>query len=327
MELLANDLSVHEQFYDLTGFRDALSRLMAMRGAARLFGREVHCHSTLLNAKPMPGITMQQAISSLGVESERRAVMIWLTSAGPFWDDVHRHGGDDWMECDGGVVTDTAVGEAAFRTLHGVDAGLLSVSPSAWNHTPLEVTWLREAEGLDNRNAALENWWTAEALKEALRHRTPPIGSWGDMREASRNRFEQLTFAEDCFAPLAGVPFAKSAADRFIVLLDILDRFARAFEKDGARNAEGHRLYRDYFTGFRALFSDSSDSEKRNFRRELTFSLSGGPRRCAVLHVARKGVALDTPPPFLLADRGGEAGVCRVRRPEDHQAIDCGNDS
>ena len=272
MELLANDLSVHEQFHDLTGFRDALSRLMVMRGAARLFGREVHCHSTLLNAKPMPGITMQQAISSLGVESERRAVMIWLTSAGPFWDDVHRHGGDDWMECDGGVVTDTAVGEAAFRTLHGVDSGLLSVSPSAWNHTPLEVTWLREAEGLDNRNAALENWWTAEALKEALRHRTPPIGSWGDMREASRNRFEQLTFAEDCFAPLAGVPFAKSAADRFIVLLDILDRSARAFEKDGARNAEGHRLYRDYFTGFRALFSDSSDSEKRNFRRELTFS-------------------------------------------------------
>ena len=271
MELLANDLSVHEQFHDMAGFRDALLRLMTMRGAARLYGREVHCHSTFLNAKPMPGIPMQQAIGSLGVENERRAMMIWLTRAGPFWDDVRRHDGDDWLECNDEVVTDTAVGEAAYRTLHGVDCGLISVSPSAWSYAPIEVTWLREAEGLENRNAALENWWTAEALAEALRHRLPPICSWDEFCEASRYRFERLTFLEDCFAPLAGVPFAKSAADRFIVLLDVLNRFARAFDEGGARNAEGHRIYRDHFTGCRALFSDSSDSEKRDFRREMTF--------------------------------------------------------
>ena len=277
MELLANDLSVHEQFHDMAGFRGALSRLMAMRRAARLFGREVHCHRTLLNAKPMPGIPMQQVIGRIGVESERRAVMVWLTRAGPFWDDVRRHGGDDWLECEGEVVTDTAVGEAAFRTLHGVNCGLVSFSPSAWSHAPLEVTWLREAEGLDNRSAALENWWNAEALREALRQRPPPIGSWDDLREASRNRFKRLTFAEDCFGPLAGVPFARSAADRFIVLLDVLDRFARAFEEGGARNAEGNRIYQDHFTGDRALFSDSSDSEKRDFRRQLNFAHPENP--------------------------------------------------
>ena len=167
MELLANDLSIHGQFHDMGGFRDALLRLMAVRGAARLFGREVHCHRTLLNANPMPGIPMQQAIGSLGVESERRAVMIWLTRAGPFWDDVRRHGGDDWLECDGEVVTDSAVGEAAFRTLHGVDCGLVSVSPSAWNHTPLEVTWLREAEGwiIETRRSKTGGPW-----KRSRRH-------------------------------------------------------------------------------------------------------------------------------------------------------------
>ena len=63
----------------------------------------------------MPGVPMQQAIGSLGVENERCAVMIWLTKAGPFWDDVRRHRGDDWLDCEGEVVTDTAVGEAAFR--------------------------------------------------------------------------------------------------------------------------------------------------------------------------------------------------------------------
>lgn len=271
MELLFNDLSVHEQFHDMARFRDALARLMAMRGAARLYGCEVHCHGKLLNAKPMAGIPMQQAIARLGVESERRAVMIWMTRGGPFWDDVRRHGGDDWLECNGEVVTDTAVGEAAYRSLHGVDCGLVSVSPSAWSYTPVEVAWLRDAEGLDNQNATLENWWDAEPLKEALQHRPPPISSWRDLREASRSRFERLTFSDQCFAPLAGVPFAKSAADRFIVLLGILDQFARAFDDTGARTPESHRIYQAHFTGDTALFSDSSASEKRDFRTELKF--------------------------------------------------------
>ena len=41
VELLANDLSFHEQFHDVAAFRTALSRLMAMRHAARRFEREV----------------------------------------------------------------------------------------------------------------------------------------------------------------------------------------------------------------------------------------------------------------------------------------------
>ena len=102
MELLANDLSVHEQFHNLTAFRDALSRLMIMRVVAKRFGRKVHCNRTLLVSTPIRCVSMQQAIGSLAAESERRAAMIWLTQAGPFWDDVRRHGGDDWLECGGG---------------------------------------------------------------------------------------------------------------------------------------------------------------------------------------------------------------------------------
>ena len=277
MDLLVNDLSVHEQFHDLAGFRGALTRLMAMRAAAKRLGRDIHCHRTFLVTAPLPGIPLQQAIGNLGVESERRAVMVWLTRSGPFRDDVRQHGEDDWLECDGDIVTDTAAGEAAFRTLHGVECGLVSVSPSDWLVTPLEVTWVREAEGLDNRNAAVRNWWDAETLDDALKRHVLPVGSWDDLREASRERFASLSFAEDCFAPLAELPFSKSAADRFVVLLDVLDRFARAFDDGGARDAEGHRIYRDHFTGERALFSDSSDTEKRQFRRGLTFGHPADP--------------------------------------------------
>ena len=78
-------------------------------------------------------------------------------------------------------------------------------------------------------------------------------------------------FADNCFEPLAGVPFAKGAADRFVVLLGILDRLARAFDADGVQTAEAQRIYEDYFKGNSALFSDSSETEKSRFRKKLTF--------------------------------------------------------
>ena len=218
---------------------------------------------------------LQQVIGNLATE-QRRAVLTWLTKSGPFWDDVRWHGADDWLECRGEVVTDTAVGEAAWRCCHGVECGLVSLAPSEWCHSPLRVTWVREAEGLGDRNVAVQNWWCEEVLGAALGSQTP-LGSWDDLRDASRNRFAGLVFAEDCFAPLAGVPFAKSAADRFVVLLGVLDRLANAFGDDGVRDAEGHRILQSHFAGERSLFSDSSASEKREFEHELTFAHPDDP--------------------------------------------------
>ena len=271
MDLLANDLSVHEQFHDITTFRNALSRLMAMHRAARRFGRQIYCHRALLTARPIPGVSMQHAIGRLGVE-QRRDAMLWLTRAGPFWDDVRQHGADDYLAFRDDVVTDTAVGEAAFRTFHGTRCGLVSVSPSDWDFTPVEVIWRREAEGLNDRRTSLENWRDAETLGSGLRDLAPSIQSWEELRKASTTRFDSLTFAVNSFAPLEGIPFSKSAADRYLFLFGILDRLARTYDAAGKRTAEGHRIYKDHFTGETALFSDSSDSEKARFHRELTFS-------------------------------------------------------
>ena len=277
MDVLVNDLSIHEQFRDAGSFRDALARLMAMRSAARRFGRDVHCHRALLTASPIPGVAMQQAIGRLAVESERRAAMGWLTRFGPFWDDLRRHGAGDWLECGDEIVTDTAVGEAAFRTLHGADCGLISFTPSDWDYSPVDVTWRREDEGADDRSTALPNWRSARALEAGLRDTAPPLRSWNHLRQAAAVRFKNLTCAPDCFDPLSGVPFARSAAERFLALLGILDRMARAFDATGARTAEGQGIYQDYFTGDGALFTDSSDDEKRRFRVALTFPHPGEP--------------------------------------------------
>ena len=270
MEFFANEMSIHRQFHDLPTFHDALERLMGMRGVAHRFGRNVYCHRALADAEPIPGIRMQQAAQRLA-DNERRALMLWLTRGGPFWDDLRRHDAYDWLECRGEVVTDTAVGEAAFRALLGVECAMVSATPSDWDFSPIEVIWNREAEGLDDQNATLENWRDAAALEARLQDAAPPIRSWADLDDIAKIRFRSLTFADHCFDPLAGVPFAKSAAERILVLLNVLDRFAGAFDARGARTPEGNRIYRNYFAGENALFSDSSDSEKRRFRDGLTF--------------------------------------------------------
>lgn len=270
MDLLANDRSIHGQFYTIVSFREAVARLMDMRAVARRFGREVHCNRAFLNVEPMPGVMMKQALQRFPT-NERRSVMLWLTRRGPFWDDLRRHGADEWLECGGDIVTDSAVGEAAYRMLHAVECGLISAVPSDWRFSPVDVVWRRGNEAVPDRPIHIDNFWDVSSLENFLRTAVPPIRSWDDLREASTNRFESLIFAASCLDPLLGVPFAQGAAERIVVLLGILDRIVRAFAPDGTRTSEGHRIYRDYFTGDNAPFSDSSDTEKRHFRDELTF--------------------------------------------------------
>lgn len=270
MELFANDLSIDRQFHDPATFRTAILGLMAMREVAGRFGRDVSCHRTFANLEPIPDMPMQQAIRHLAL-NERRALMNWLTRGGPFWDDVRRHDIDDWMECREAIVTDSAVGEAAYRTLHGIQCGLASAKPSTWQFSPVKVSWRGEPGELGDRSTNLDNWWDAATLEKGLERVPPPIRSWTALLAFSRTRFRSLTFADSCFDALLGVPFARGASERILVLLGILDRYARAFDPDGVRTPEGDQIYRDYFTGKRAWFSDSSDGEKRDFRTKLTF--------------------------------------------------------
>ena len=221
---------------------------------------------------------MPRAIGQLP-EAERRAVMFWLTRGGPFWDDLRRHGEDEYLECNDLIVTDTSIGEAAFRDFNGVICGLISTLPSDWNDSPVEVIWRREAEGMDDRRTSLNNWWRRDELEGSLEGMASPVGSWRDLDAVSRRRFAKVVFADNWLDPLNGHEFVKCSADRILFLLAILDRFARAFDGAGVRTAEGHRIHRDYFTGRNALFSDSSDTEKNKFRKELTFPHPEAPGR------------------------------------------------
>ena len=265
MEVLVNDLSFHGQFPDIASFSDAIDRLMAARNMSRLLRRELYCHRNLAYAQVTRDLAMPQAVQQLSAD-KKKAVILWLTKNGPYWDDARLHNSDDFMECLDHIVTDSAIGEAAFRVLHGGDCHLLSIMPSDWERSPLLVCWHR-VDG-DNRETSIVN---TASLEIALRLAPEPIHSWEQLAVVCRIRFPHISFSVDAFVPFRGHPFVPGAANQLIDRLEVLAKYLNCFDEDGERTEDGDRLYRDFFTGKKAWFTDSSSDEKNDFKSELTF--------------------------------------------------------
>lgn len=270
MELFANELSLHGQFRSPQAIRAAIGGFMRMRGIAKRFRRELYCRRELAWKRPVGRTeTLRESLRHL-TATEKGAVMSWLMKGGPFWDDLRQHGPDDYLCCGEEVVTDSSVGEAAFRVLHGAAAGLVSATPSRWDHSPVQVVWERD-DPEANRTASVRNWSDAASLERALAAAATPPKSWTDLRERAVLRFDRLNIPESASHPLQGVPFSSSSGERVMFLLEVLNRLAGEIESTGGWTTEGKRLYAAHFVGQTAVFSDSSGKEKVAFEDDLHF--------------------------------------------------------
>jgi len=283
MELLFNDLSLHGQFHDPAEFRESIGRVMEMREVAGLFGRDVHCPRSVAFASRVVGdMPMQQAVQYLD-KSTLSALMFWLTAHGPFMDDIRQHGPDDYFACgDDDIVTDTAVGEAAYCLFHGIDRRLVSLAPSSWEVSPLQVTW----HNGDTKSVEVENYWERGLLQQALEAAPIPMKTWRDLEEVARRRYPTLTYGQDAFEPIRSVPFSDGVAERILLILRVLYDLKHSCDAQGNLTSEGQSLRNLHFVGREALFSDSADWEKTQFRSELTFPnpLRAGERLFCTWH-------------------------------------------
>ena len=275
MELIFNELSIHGQFYDLMSFRNAISRVMSIRAVARRYGSELQCNRNVVN-RPVKGTQILPTYIRHLDKNTQRALMHWVTRNGPFWEDLQQHKADDWLEYNGEIVTDTAIGEVAYSIAHGVERALVSLDPSSWLTSPLHVDWL--INSLAKRIKVL-NYWNTDELERALVAAPTSMVSWEDLSTTAHNRYPNLTFATDCFKPLEGHPFNKGSADRMLLRLGVLHSMKNCFDEHGQRTPEGQALYQKHFTGDKAWFSDSSDTEKARFKNELTFKHPANPNK------------------------------------------------
>lgn len=266
MDLLLNDLSIHRQFQSVAEFQEAIQRIVAMRDSAHRLGSRIYCRQDTVNRWINATTTVYAALQTF-TRDEKSSLLAWLGKHGPFWEEAREHSPDLWLEAGGEVVTETAVGEAAYCAALGIDRRLVSFAPSQWESSPVTVTML------DNGATAISvaNYWALSDLAAALQAAEPPIGTWRQLEAVCRARFQLLRFSAECFRPLEGQPFVPGAANHIRIRLAILDRLMGAVDDSGHHTPEANRLLQQHFTGAKAWFSDSSTTEKRDFEQQLTF--------------------------------------------------------
>lgn len=269
MDVLLNELSLHGQFTNVLAFQTAIDKIMSARSKMRQFGSELRCHRNLTQAKVTHELSLQQIVSQLD-RNKRGALMSWLTKEGPFWEDSRQHEVDDWLEFQNTIITDTALGESAYRYFNGSNSQAFSFSPSDWQFTPITVNWHRNNSEIVDIDVI--NHWDANSLDDALQEKASPITSWQQLTKDMPIRCPNLSFSDDSFNPLYPHPFVHSAAQRIVELLETLNKFKNCFDDQGQRTTEGGRLYQDHFAKKKGWFTDSSDDEKIVFKNELTFN-------------------------------------------------------
>ena len=276
MDLLLNDLSLHGQLLDPITFKEAVSRIMSMRRTAIRSGFQLYSPKDILNRRVTPSTSLNQALQRLPID-QKRSILQWLTRRGPFWEDLARHDFDLYMDYRGEIVTETAVGEAAYCLAIGLNRALVSFAPSNWQLSPVYVRVVTDT----TTEVAVPNYWETPRMEAALQEVRLPTDSWEQMERQSRREFQRLTFSAECFSNLSGQPFQPGVAARILARLRILNDLVGSVDAGGQRTPEGHRIYQEHFTGASAWFSDSSETEKRQFEKELTFiGPDGNPLFC-----------------------------------------------
>ncbi|MEX1041177.1 MAG: hypothetical protein WDZ51_11125 [Pirellulaceae bacterium] len=269
MTFLLNEESLHGQFETSVDFVKAVETIMLIRECIRRSSRELSCHRSLANAKVTDTQYMAEAIQAMSRE-KRLAWTQWVSRAGPFWLDDREHTGDDWMETtEETIVTNTAIGESAFCIANELERHLVSLTPSKWMEDQIAVTWVKGDE--DRQLIVVPNHISRASVADVLATLPALFNSWESLGRIARDTFSHLMFADDAFEKLRPHPYHQGAAERLYIRLNVLDQLSNGFDQDGNRTSEADRLLAMHFTGEKAWFTDSSDSEKSGFASQLSF--------------------------------------------------------
>jgi len=276
MNWYINDLSLRGQFPGPFVFRAALEPLMRAMNRTDLAGR-VLCTRRLSQCMITANLALPGAVRALKDPGFLALVLRWIDRNGPFWDEDRTHQPDDLFYCEACDVTHEGLGEAGRRLAASLPAG----SFSFWHENDATFAYspIRVVHGLLDQPLGeydIENVWRVEDFPQPDVERAR---SWTHMVQLAESRTTGLTFSPRVIELLSRTPFNPSAAERIGYLLSVLQRLHAETTTDGAWTQDGMNLYRQHFVGTQALFSDSSDNEKRDFQTEMTFPDPSDVRR------------------------------------------------
>ena len=273
MVFLLNELSLHGQYESSSTFFQALSLVVRMKEVVERSGERFLCCDQLRLAQVTSETTFEAEISALTNSAQKLAIIRWFDRSN--WFAARAHDPDDeflWQHLD---VTNHSMAEAAFRLQVGERSALFGFNPSRCDSSPITVSW--ETAKNFAKPVEVENYWTLDELILALHRwgldaKEVPIQSWGQLIDWGREYCHNLIFPAYVLEGLDGVPFSSVVAEQAKRRLEVLNALKTETNDVGERTTEGHRLYQTHFVGERAWFTDESDTNKKKFNKDMTFS-------------------------------------------------------
>src|SRR5436190_15630522 len=108
---LLNDASLHGQFHATADFLPSLFTIIQMRKALETSGFRLEVNRLLTERPTVNGQTFREVVGGTNNRELVSRVLSWLDKDGPFWDDPPVHLAGEYFECDGEIVTETALAE------------------------------------------------------------------------------------------------------------------------------------------------------------------------------------------------------------------------
>jgi hypothetical protein len=129
------------------------------------------------------------------------------------------------------------------------------------------------------RTVPVPNLWDTETLRESALAAAPAPANWQQMLEQAQGRFDKLNLSPKSIDNLQREPFSQYVVERIFVLLGVLQEFSACRREDGSYSERNHELIAQHFRGGKAWFTDESETNKRDFYREMSFADPERPDR------------------------------------------------
>lgn len=242
---------------------------MRTRQRIPMLEKQLFCSRTLHTRLVTQNMNFRQAVQSAPNRQILQLILAWLTKYGPFWEDDRESNAEDYFEQNGQDVTDLGLGEAARRRLSGQCASSFSFRQGGFDYTPIEIR-----QGLPENiinTVLVRNIWDMAALRQNAQNAVPAPVNWLQMLEQAQGRFDKLTIYPDSITPLRGEPFSQYVVERVFELLGVLQEFMECLHVNGNYSERNNELIATHFSGTKAWFSDESDTNRRDYSKELTF--------------------------------------------------------
>ncbi|MCP4114408.1 MAG: hypothetical protein GY737_03200 [Desulfobacteraceae bacterium] len=266
MEFFFNELSIHNQFKSRDDFKAAVQLFRSYRKAVTEAGFKLYIHRNILE-RPALGNTFRKGIQRYFERQQVRTLMNLFYKDGFFLPDDACANTEDRFICyypkgveeESKDITDSAIAECAFRKIAGENAGSISLEQSDFSWSPIKVS-LSQSD-----DAIIDNDYTLHSLGQRLEGLLPPMSSWPVLLERIE-RLPDVTLEPYVKTRLIANPFSRNVAEGIYARAKELSEMATTTSRK-----QFNELFTKYATGTKARFSDSSASEKRDFKDALTF--------------------------------------------------------